>query len=200
MKLLWAFLVGLLACAAPARYTISLDPFTPPAASSEGKKVVVTHFTDERGLKEQGFIGSKGEAPTPIYLLQGDPALLLTQEVKDYLLQKGLVVEGESPSWDLTLEGLDPSWGPLVIGGKLRRLWVEVAGGPMPLCKAYVAVDFAVAKGRKVYWRKVELEVQQRLVRFKEERVAKLLEDLLGEAIERGLSDLEISAESRSHQ
>ena len=70
----------------------------------------------------------------------------------------------------------------------------------MPLCKAYVAVDFAVAKGRKVYWRKVELEVQQRLGRFKEERVAKLLEDLLGEAIERGLSDLEISAESRSHQ
>ena len=191
MRLLWPLLVGLLACATPARYMLSLDPFTPPATAPQGEKVVVTPFTDEREVKEQGLIGSRGEGPTPIYLLQGDPAVLLTQEVKDYLLRKGLVVGGESPPWDLTLKGLDPSWGPLVIGGKLRRLWVEVGGGPVPPCKAQVAVDFAVAKGRKVYWRKVELEVERRLGAFKEEKVAKLLEDLFREAIERGLSDLE---------
>ncbi|RLA78286.1 MAG: hypothetical protein DRG33_05725 [Deltaproteobacteria bacterium] len=182
--LLWFF-----GCATVAQYVITVDPFPTPREAPSGREVLVTEFVDARRVDTPQLIGRKGDKGVPL-LLSLTPSTLLSREVRDFLLREGFQVKGEAPSWDLSPEGLDPSWGDLVVGGRLERLWIEVGGGLAPRCKVQIEVSFAIAREGKVERRRVEVEEERRLSGFDEEKLSRLLGTLLAEAIRRGLYDL----------
>lgn len=161
------------------------------------KVVTVAKFADNRGVTDPRIIGTRVDSEgkeIPFVSSKGRLAANVTKAFKAYFFNRGYTVRGESPDWDLNPQNSSPKWGDLVVGGSIEELSVEVKTYVRTHyeCKIKLRVVIAdVKEKRNLYTEKIELSSSYKGAVFRLKTAERMINDILAEAIERTLADLD---------
>ncbi len=118
------FLAG---CAEKGPILLSVGYPVPEGKPAKAGKVVVgvSSFQDGRG-KSESVVGIR-TIPSELtndLVVQGTVSGLVAASLKDALKARGFIVK-DVPAWDLTAEGMKAEGVRLLLGGEIRKLWLE---------------------------------------------------------------------------
>ena len=191
-------LLAFCGCAAKGPILVKALYQAPQGLVAGAPKVVVgiSPIKDERGTSTSG-IGKKSSPSSETLndlVVQSTVAGLVTSRFKDALKARDIMVK-DVPEWDMTAEHINAEDVDILVGGEIKRLWVDVVSSTFNVkCKADVQIQVAVANvPEKSLFRKLILSttLERKDVSFSTERLEKILSEALSSSIDQLLNDEE---------
>ncbi len=185
---------SLASCAGTSNYpiTLSYQPLK-QYEKTAGVPVTVALLSDKRQDADKRVIGKK-ENRTPFISLVGEPAEALSKGFASYLENRGYKVSITNEVWDGNPQSLSAGWGPVVIGGTLDDLTLNVTGNLVKTEYLYsIKFTLCIADARSrelLHKEKIEMSSSYVTVPFSREKAEELINKALSEAVERGLADI----------
>jgi hypothetical protein len=154
--------------------------------------IMVALFQDIREIDDHIVIGrvtAEGKKPLPVLPKYNKPPESIVKATEDFLIGRGYTVSAHHPVWDLQEKSIGDSWGTVLLGGTINKLFIECdRSGPVKKYKARVSVTMILAdvkEKRILYKVTVESAPSRDHVRFTEIMMEQEINRALSEAIEK---------------
>ncbi len=190
-------------CAEKGPILLDLRYQAPEGSVPSARKPVVgiSPFKDDRG-KTTSVLGLRITSSdiTNDYVAQGTAADAVAARLRDALRARGIIVK-EAPQWNLTPEGITAEGVDLVLGGEIKKLWVESTSKVLDttiVAEAHLRVVAADAKEKRLL-RTLTLKSKQERTDFSFAlaNVEDTLSSVLSAAIEQLFVDEEMNKSLR---
>ncbi len=190
-----AFMAVLLSgCAEKGPILLSVGYPIPEGQPAVAAKAVVgvSPFKDERG-KRESLIGMR-TIPSGMQndlVVEGTVSGLVTAALKNALKARGFAVK-DVPAWDLTAQGMKSGRTGLMLGGVIKKLWLD---SKAPNLNTHVAASVQLkitagdpAGGKIIKTLDVESSVEQDVL-YSDSKLEEILSEAIGGAIDQIFND-----------
>jgi len=182
-------LLLLTACAGARTFVVDLTyvPQSPPVLEAEKTVVAIAPFMDKRhGTRNVGLRRKLDGSVDQFVTAPDSVSEQVRKAVGRYLRANGFQTVAIS-EWDLQPESLSGMEADLVVGGEIRRLWIDaesMVGRTVIHSDLEITVCLGRPKENKVFQQKMQMSQENTEIVFSPDQVEKRLNEGLSEIIE----------------